>query len=241
MGFRAAPDVTLIVPRPPPWPGAGGCRPGLPARWSGVAARSGQTTGRSAARAFCARRRLRRSSADFAGVGPDRPAGRLLRPRPCGPGGRGPARACRCREHRHVRGCGTSGCRRQHRRRAGGGDQHAGRAAQAAAVLYGTASGASFGLFFLLIRNAGQSGELRSASSCHTMSAFAAGRMHVEPRQAPFSVPADAPYQRASETGRLALACTLPVQGRSSQLVADLTQQAVPARHVSIGLHADRR
>ena len=29
--------------------------------------------------------------------------------------------------------------------------------------------------------------------------------------------------------------------GTYSQLVADLAQQAVPARHVGIGLHADRR
>ena len=32
-----------------------------------------------------------------------------------------------------------------------------------------------------------------------------------------------------------------PAGGRNSQLIADLTQQAVSARHVSIGLHADRR
>ncbi len=32
-----------------------------------------------------------------------------------------------------------------------------------------------------------------------------------------------------------------PAWGRNSQLVADLTQQAVPARHVGIALHADWR
>ena len=32
-----------------------------------------------------------------------------------------------------------------------------------------------------------------------------------------------------------------PAWGRNSQLVADLTQQAVPARHVGIALYADRR
>jgi len=56
--------------------------------------------------------------------------------------------------------------------------------------------------------------------------------------------------------GRLALPCRLsgvalvisddrfapgPAWGRNSQLVADLAQQAVPALHVGIGLHADRR
>ena len=45
--------------------------------------------------------------------------------------GPNPARACRCREHRPVRGCGTGGYRRQHRRRAGG-DEYTGRAAQEA-------------------------------------------------------------------------------------------------------------
>jgi len=45
--------------------------------------------------------------------------------------GPNPARACRCREHRPVRGRGTGGYRRQHRRRAGG-DEDTGRAAQEA-------------------------------------------------------------------------------------------------------------
>ena len=102
-----------------------------------------------------------------------------------------------------------------------------GRAAPGRAIGYGVASGASFGLFFLLIRNAGQSGELwpvaagRNGELAIVLNAAAALRRGLPPRGAGsrplvaaagagvIDVVANICYVAATRTGAFGLAVVL--------------------------------
>jgi drug/metabolite transporter (DMT)-like permease len=108
-----------------------------------------------------------------------------------------------------------------------GAPRRPGRPGRGRAIVYGVVSGASFGLFFLLIRNAGQSGELWPVAAARigelavVLAAAAALRRRIRPRGAAGSlllasagagmidVIANICYVAAARTGQFGLAVVL--------------------------------